>query len=232
MKQKIISFTIVTAAVFTYSNTVPAQLQGQVTDTQANQQDLTLFEPVEVSAENTSRSPARPNRESRETTSAPPFTLMGTSRLGDNYSAMVKPRGGETIIVRVGANGNTPIPDYSGYSIVDVAAGNISIRYPDNSPCIRFSAQGVSCNDAANIARLTLPTSAPLPYVNPPDELIESVEDQPENPFETLRNGAAAQDEERAGNAARFTPRRINPEDVPEGMRVISTPFGDRLVAQ
>ena len=201
-------------------------------DTQANQQDLTLFEPVEVSAENTSRSPARPNRESRETTSAPPFTLMGTSRLGDNYSAMVKPRGGETIIVRVGANGNTPIPDYSGYSIVDVAAGKISIRYPDNSPCIRFRAQGVSCNDAANIARLTLPTSAPLPYVNPPDELIESVEDQPENPFETLRNGAAAQDEERAGNAARFTPRRINPEDVPEGMRVISTPFGDRLVAQ
>jgi hypothetical protein len=68
--------------------------------------------------------------------------------------------------------------------------------------------------------------------VNPPDELIESVEDQPKNPFETLRNGAVAQDEEQAGNAARFTPRRINPEDVPEGMRVISTPFGDRLVAQ
>ena len=201
-------------------------------DTQANQQDLTLFEPVEVSAENTSRSPARPNRESRETASAPPFTLMGTSKLGDNYSAMVKHRGGETIIVRVGANGNTSIPDYSDYSIIDVAAGNISIRYPDNSPCIGFSEQGVSCNDAANIARLTLPTSAPLPFVNPPDELIESVEDQPENPFEALRNGAAAQDEERAGNAARFTPRRINPEDVPEGMRVISTPFGDRLVAQ
>ena len=104
MKQKIISFTIVTAAAFTYSNTLPAQLQGQVTDTQANQQDLTLFEPVEVSAENTRRSPALPNRESRATTSAPPFTLMGTSKLGDNYSAMVKHRGGETIIVRAGAN--------------------------------------------------------------------------------------------------------------------------------
>ena len=232
MKQQIISFAIVTAAAFTYPNTVTAQSQGQLTDTQANQQDLTLFEPVQVSAENTSRSPARPNRESRATTSEPPFTLMGTSRIGDNYSAMVKHRGGETIIVRVGANGNTPIPDYSGYSIVDVAAGNISIRYPGNSPCIEFSGQGVSCNDAANIARLTLPTSAPLPSVNPPDELIESVEDQPKNPFETLRNGAVAQDEEQAGNAARFTPRRINPEDVPEGMRVISTPFGDRLVAQ
>jgi len=232
MKQQIISFAIVTAAAFTYPNTVTAQSQGQLTDTQANQQDLTLFEPVQVSAENTSRSPARPNRESRATTSEPPFTLMGTSRIGDNYSAMVKHRGGETIIVRVGANGNTPLPDYSGYSIVDVAAGNISIRYPGNSPCIEFSGQGVICNDAANIARLTLPTSAPLPSLNLPDELIESVEDQPKNPFETLRNGAVAQDEEQAVNAARFTPRRINPEDVPEGMRVISTPFGDRLVAQ
>ncbi len=232
MKQQIISFAIVTAAAFTYPNTVTAQSLGQLTDTQANQQDLTLFEPVQVSAENTSRSPARPNRESRATTSEPPFTLMGTSRIGDNYSAMVKHRGGETIIVRVGANGNTPLPDYSGYSIVDVAAGNISIRYPGNSPCIEFSGQGVICNDAANIARLTLPTSAPLPSLNLPDELIESVEDQPKNPFETLRNGAVAQDEEQAVNAARFTPRRINPEDVPEGMRVISTPFGDRLVAQ
>ena len=232
MKQQIISFAIVTAAAFTCSNTVTAQSQGRLTDTQANQQELTLFESVQVSAENTSRSPARPNRESRATTSEPPFILMGTSRLGDNYSAMLKHRGGETIIVRVGANGNTPIPDYSGYSIVDVAAGNISIRYPGNSPCIEFSGHGVSCNDAANIARLTLPTSAPLPSVNPPDERVESVEDEPKNPFETLRNGALAQDEEQAGNAARFTPRRINPEDVPEGMRVISTPFGDRLVAQ
>jgi len=157
---------------------------------------------------------------------------MGTSGLGDSYSAMVKHRGGETIIVRVGANGNTSIPDYSGYSIVDVAAGNISIRYPGNRPCIGFSWQGVSFSDAANFSRLALPTRARLPSLNLPDELIESVEDQPKNPFETLRNGAGAADEERAVTAARFTPRRINPEDVPEGMRVISTAFGDRLVAQ
>jgi hypothetical protein len=28
----------------------------------------------------------------------------------------------------------------------------------------------------------------------------------------------------------RFRPRRINPDQVPDGMRVVSTPFGDRLV--
>ena len=231
MKRQIISFAIMTAIAFTYSNEVTAQSQELLADIQANQQDLTLFEPVEVTAENTSRASARPNRESRATTSEPEFTLMGTSRLGGIYSAMVKHSSGEIIIVRVVANGNTPIPDHRGYSIVDVAAGNISIRYPGNRPCIEFSERGVSCNDAANIASLTLPTSASLPSVNSPDELIESVEDQPENPFEALRNGAAAQDEERADNA-RFTPRRINPQDVPEGMRIISTPFGDRLVAQ
>ena len=31
---------------------------------------------------------------------------------------------------------------------------------------------------------------------------------------------------------ARFQPRRIPPEDVPPGYRVVSTPFGDRLVEQ
>jgi len=231
MKQQIISFAIVTAAAFTYPNTVTAQSLGQLTDTQANQQDLTLFEPVQVSAENTSRSPARPNRESRATTSEPPFTLMGTSRIGDNYSAMVKHRGGETIIVRVGANGNTPLPDYSA-TACDVLRVISRFGIRATALVLNLVGRALSATTRPNIARLTLPTSAPLPSLNLPDELIESVEDQPKNPFETLRNGAVAQDEEQAVNAARFTPRRINPEDVPEGMRVISTPFGDRLVAQ
>ena len=34
------------------------------------------------------------------------------------------------------------------------------------------------------------------------------------------------------GDTSAFTPRRINPEDVPPGMRVVSTPFGDRLVEE
>ena len=53
------------------------------------------------------------------------------------------------------------------------------------------------------------------------------------NPFEALRaqqNNVSVSN--RDGGNERFTPRRILPEDVPPGMRVVSTPFGDRLVEQ
>ena len=53
------------------------------------------------------------------------------------------------------------------------------------------------------------------------------------NPFAALREAQAenpADSSTRRG--ARFSPRRVAPEDVPPGMRVVSTPFGDRLVEQ
>jgi len=63
---------------------------------------------------------------------------------------------------------------------------------------------------------------------------------QKETPFAALsaaaaENSAGNANASRAGGrngADRFTPRRISPEDVPPGMRVVSTPFGDRLVDQ
>ena len=70
------------------------------------------------------------------------------------------------------------------------------------------------------------------------DSIVENAADvnaEPTNPFEALRNAqnsrvSGAGDENPA--RGRFTPRRIDPADVPEGMRVIATPFGDRLVEQ
>jgi len=63
-------------------------------------------------------------------------------------------------------------------------------------------------------------------------------EDPPPNPFAALRaraqaggnNGQAVTSDslQRQG----FTPRRIDPADVPPGMRIVPTPFGDRLVEQ
>ena len=59
------------------------------------------------------------------------------------------------------------------------------------------------------------------------------VDESPINPFEALRaqqnSGASSSG---ISDSDRFTPRRISPEDIPPGMRVVSTPFGDRLVEQ
>ena len=48
------------------------------------------------------------------------------------------------------------------------------------------------------------------------------------NPFEELLQRASNPDSEISTSS--FEPRRIDPEDIPSGMRVVSTPFGDRLV--
>jgi hypothetical protein len=215
---------------------------GSVDD---NSQGLTLFEEVENTA-GANNSPNRPAREARATTSEPEFTLIGTSRIGSDYTAMVKHKSGEILLVEAKPSENTAIQDHIDYSIVDIAAGAISVRYPSNNPCVEFSDRGVRCNASGNIAELVLATGEPLPSINPAlinrsgdgndsGEELDDLNTEPANPFEALRNaqsgravGAQGGDTTSGG----FTPRRISPEDVPAGMRVITTPFGDRLVEQ
>ncbi len=191
-------------------------------------QSLSLFDAVESSAAN-NNAQNRPNREVRATISEPEFTLVGTSRIGNKYSAIVRHRSGEAVLVRTEGAGNTAIAGHSGYSVVDISSGTVSIRFPGNNACVDFSDLGVRCSSAGNIAELALANAEPLQGIIDEVEVEEVVTD-PANPFEALRNNAGAQDENGVGR--RFVPRRIDPEDVPEGMRVIATPFGDRLVEE
>ena len=205
-------------------------------------QDFNLFEDVEASR-NSDDDPDRRDRrnsarESRATVAEPVFTLVGTSRIGSQRRVILKDRNGESIMVQLQEQGNTPIPDHGNYAIVDHGAGNVSIQYPGNNPCAPFPDQGVSCNSAANIAALSLTTGdvvdKPQPVPEPSDAQQEA-EENPDNPFAQLRARAAAGEEITRGDpgeAVRFQPRRIAPEDVPPGMRVVSTPFGDRLVQE
>jgi hypothetical protein len=208
-------------------------------------QNLTLFEDVERTESNrgSGTSPARPNRGSRATIASPEFTLLGTSRIGTRQSAIIRHKDGERLIVRSDDQSNTPIAGHTDYALVSIEAGQVSIHYPGNNPCEAFPEQGVSCSSAANIAQLQLVTGVPIASNNPavsPASGDDSADDQgdPVNPFEALRaaqQGGATNAQGRAGGTTengRFTPRRIAPEDVPEGKRVVATPFGDRLVDQ
>lgn len=209
-------------------------------------QELTLFESVEAT-ENNARTASRANREARVTTAEPEFTLVGVSRIGGSYSAILRHRDGSDIRVKADPFGNTLIPQHRDYAIVGASAGSVSIRYPSNNACIEFSDRGVSCNSAGNIAELVLATGEPLAPRNPvrgdseadvdSSEEVIAARSDPNNPFEVLRNARRMEAGDATGNtpdnpAGRFTPRRINPEDVPDGYRVVATPFGDRLVEQ
>lgn len=206
----------------------------------SNSQELSLFEAIETN-EGRAGSPSRPARQARATVSEPAFTLVGVSRIGSGRSAILRHSSGELIVQRAGDTTNTAITGYSDYSIVEISSSAVSIRYPSNIPCEEFNDRGVRCYGAGNIAELVLANGEPLTSMNPAivaqsggsEEVVESVNADPANPFEALRNaqnarGVEAQDG--STTSGQFTPRRINPEDVPEGKRVIATPFGDRLV--
>ena len=202
-------------------------------------QELNLFEEIETDVRSPSDNRNRVSDGGRAGSTAPEFTLIGTSRIGSEYTVIIRHRGGDTLIVKAGPKSSTQIPGYSGYSILGVEPGSISIRYPENVSCVEFHNQGVSCAGGGNIAALSLANGEPMPSDEVETSLVTArsnellPDEQPINPFEALR----AQQNNRSADTRdvdneRFTPRRISLEDVPPGMRVVSTPFGDRLVEE
>ena len=202
-------------------------------------QDLTLFEETESNSVNEDEGRARAVRRDSDGNiiTGPEFTLIGTTRIGENFLAVVEDQVGEIISVSVSGGAESSIPGYLGFQVVEIGSGKVVIRYPDSLSCTEFKSQGVSC-DAPDIARLQLANGEPLESsvnsmtLNSPNSSGASSMDEETsaNPFEALLERASNPEAEVDTSA--FTPRRINPEDVPPGMRVVSTPFGDRLVEE
>ena len=202
-------------------------------------QRLTLFEETESNNVNQDGGRAREVRRDSDGNiiSGPEFTLVGTTRIGGDFLAVVEGLDGEIISVSVSEGAKSSIPGYPGFQVVEIGSGKVVIRYPDSLSCTEFKSQGVSC-DAPDIARLQLANGEPLESsvnsmtLNSPNSSGASSMDEETsaNPFEALLERASNPEAEVDTSA--FTPRRINPEDVPPGMRVVSTPFGDRLVEE
>lgn len=204
--------------------------------------EFALFEEIErAQSSNAAASTQARTRESRATAAQPVFTLVGTSRIGDRRHAIVKHMSGEEIVVSLQEDVATPIPEHTAYAIVDAQGRTLGIRYPGNVPCESFADQGVSCD--GNIARLRLTNAEPLvqALTETADAAEQQVaaeaaaEDASRNPFELIRERARASQQgtdEANPQGQGFQPRRIDPAEVPPGYRVVSTPFGDRLVEE
>ena len=200
--------------------------------------DFALFEPVDSTSNSARSAPGR--RGARATADATAseavFSLIGSARIGSQTSVMLRHVSGEKVRVSL-KRSRTPIPGYEQYAVVGSDGDSVSIQYPQSVACVGFAAQGVSCDAGRNVATLSLTAAkailtgqAPAETAQPDSEHEEDRSIQA-NPFETLRNRVqnAEPPSERPG---RFQPRRIDPADVPPGMRVVSTPFGDRLVEE
>ena len=199
--------------------------------------EFELFEQVEASTSNRSASDlGRRSRQapSDQSSTEAVFTLIGTSKIGSTIYVNLRHMSGEK--VRVQYRGvAAQIPGYQGFFVSDVRGRSVSIGQPDDVPCVAYEDKGIECDYERNISRLRLTTEASVLHnleINSPNAEESSIGEPQANPFDILRRAASSDNapEPPEGNARRFQPRRIDPADVPPGMRIVSTPFGDRLV--
>lgn len=205
-------------------------------------QDLTLFE--SVAQEEPGNIAELQSTEQNALPGAPSFTLVGTSRIGSKYSATLAASNGAIVVVSGSPGTVQEIPNHPGYRLVDIGSRQVSIAGPSGVPCVAAADKGVTCG-ANGVSLLGLATAAPVAVVAAETATagdgaapVPAGDVPPDNPFAAALR-AAAQNEANAridgdgfNRAERFQPRRIPPEDVPPGMRVVRTPFGDRLVEQ
>jgi len=178
--------------------------------------------------------------------SSEPFTMIGTSRLGDRWRARVRSPSGQVLTVDLDPDAPVMIPGYPGYSILAASTRELVIQHPSSSPCVPRTEQGVMCTSGTE-ARLSIATASPLAPVPQPtttantpavsgSEPIPS-EVPADNPFAAALRAARERAESEGVplevmEGERFRPRRIDPADVPPGSRLIRTPFGDRIITE
>lgn len=161
------------------------------------------------------------------------FVLQGTARLGNKWLAVLQAPDGKPIIQEWENNARTPLKDHPEYAVVKIEARKVTLAYPNNSPCQKSNVQkGIQCQQNGQVASLSLrwrdaikppPTPKPVqPVVKPP------ATGQKLTPSEIQRR--EAERKKRQELYKNFKRKVIKDEDVPPGMRVIRTPFGDRLV--
>lgn len=188
------------------------------------------------------------------------FILRGTSRLGHRYTAILENLNArEDIVVSWQPGFQITVPGGDGYRLVHVSARKAQLIYPLDSPCKESDKKnGVTCSQDGRMATLTLTRRNPTAPRKPPvakkvalkkDGKAETVK-KTGNPFidainKSRKNQPAppppspellkAREEARKKMAERykdFKPKVIDPKDVPSGMKIVHTPFGDRLVPE
>ncbi len=179
------------------------------------------------------------------------FVLRGTSIIGEKRIAILQAPDGKQIIQYFEGNKKTPIVDHTNYFLIGLEAREVVIEYPEDAPCRQSRAEQLQCSPDQKSAVLKLvaldaiapptPPIAPIPAPIPPPQVGNPPDGQPVTlspfgqPRELTPEEQQKREEERQKRAElykNFQKRVINPEDVPPGMRLVRTPFGDRLVPE
>lgn len=180
------------------------------------------------------------------------FMLKGTTKFGKNYQVFLQTPEGKDIIQEWSnsTKKSSEIEGFTDFSILEVNSREVVIRYPDASPCSNSRLdRGVMCATDQKTATLRIvrgaPTAAkplaPLPSAMPTSAAVppppagagglapaNAAAPSPEaQRLQALFQQAAQQAQpQNAPNAPKAG------ENPPAGMKVVKTPFGDRLVPE
>jgi hypothetical protein len=157
------------------------------------------------------------------------FTLLGTIRIGDKRTVILKGPDNKEISQRFKNNERTAIKNYDGYYLLSVKARQIQIEYPEVAPCRKDNEKkGLVCDDDG-IATLTLKQRKALPPKKKQTQPPKTTKTAAQKRAEARKKREEAR-KKRKKAPKDFKRKVIKDEDVPPGMRVVHTPFGDRLV--
>jgi hypothetical protein len=215
-----------------------------------NADTLNLFEPLERQAQPESVQVLSVPSSTVAPGNAEPFTLIGTSRMGSRWRALVRSPSGAVVSVDLDPTVPVVIPGYPGYRVSAANTRELVVLHPASSPCVERTDKGVSCTSGTE-ARLSIATASPLAPVQQPvataadttaatasEPIVSEV--SADNPFAAALRAARERAESEGiplevmevMEGERFRPRRIDPADVPPGSRLIRTPFGDRIITE
>jgi len=152
------------------------------------------------------------------------FNLLGTSRIGTKRSVILRGPDRKEFLLSFKSK-RTPIKDYEGYYLLKVEARDILIEYPVDAPCRKSNEnKGIICSADQKTATVSLKRGKAITPL------------QPKAPSVAIKRrtqgtrGHQGPKRHTPKEGSRFKKKVIKPENVPPGMRLIHTPFGDRLV--
>ena len=197
-------------------------------------QQLQLFEETETSSraeEIATPSGARRDSEGN-IISGPEFVLVGTTRIGGDFFVVLEGNTKELISISLTEGSSRSISGYPGYEVTYVGSGGeVSYQVSWGPPVYRVC--GTRSHLYINKRSKPQPDkrAAAEPRRIRPKHRTSNGGWELLNPFEAILQRSSSPDSD-PGVSSTFSPRRIDPSDVPPGMRVVSTPFGDRLVEE
>jgi hypothetical protein len=214
-----------------------------------NAQTLNLFEPIERQAQPSPEQILSVPSSTIAPSNIEPFSLIGTSRMGSRWRAMLRNPSGVVVSVDLHPNMPVEIPGFPGYMVSATNARELVVLHPASSPCVERTDKGVRCTSGTE-ARLSIATASPLapapqPVASADTAVVTTSESMAsevpsDNPFAAALRAARERAESEGMplevievmEGERFRPRRIDPSDVPPGGRLIRTPFGDRIITE